>query len=145
MPASPIVQGLLLFSLAACGYGLVKGGRAERIAALIILINFAIGAVGNPMLGGAGLVFRLVNDAVAAFGLMALAVIYGSLWLGIAMLLYGGQFTLHAYYFVAGRSVSDHFHAVVNNALFFAISTSLVAGTTLAWRRRIRAERGLTL
>ncbi len=142
MPASTLVQALLLFGLTACAYALWKGGRAERYAALIILMNFAIGAVVMHMTGRRDdLVPRLINDGLAAALLLVVTVIYGSPWLGLAMLLYGAQFSLHAYYFVTERRVGDHLFSVINNIQFGLIMVCLVAGTTMSWLGRIRAAK----
>lgn len=139
MPNSPIIIALLAFSISACLFAFVKGGAAERIGAGVILANLTAMLLAsgyfltNPVMG-------LVLDALTAVVLLGLAVIYASFWLGGVMLLYALQFTLHAYYFVAERP-RDHWHVVVNNIDFFAVSLSLVIGTAVTWRRRVRAAR----
>ncbi|HEX5262761.1 MAG TPA: hypothetical protein VFW13_04505, partial [Phenylobacterium sp.] len=80
---------------------------------------------------------ELVIDGLAALALLAVVLIYGSLWLGGAMLIYAAQFTLYAYYFVTERP-NDRFHAIVNNADFVGITLCLVIGTAVAWRGRVR-------
>ena len=45
MPNSPIIVGLLAFSLAACVFALVKGGRAERLGAAVILANMLLAPI----------------------------------------------------------------------------------------------------
>ena len=137
MPNSPVILGLLAFSVAACLFAFVKGGAAERIGAGVILANLVVMFLAsdyfleNPAMG-------LAVDALTAFVLLGLTVRYASLWLGCVMLLYALQFTLHAYYFVSERA-RDRLHVVVNNMDFFAVSLSLVIGTAVAWRRRSRA------
>ena len=144
MSAQLIIWILVPAGLSACAFALAKGGRAERYAALVILANFAVGGVGGLEFGqNAALIFRLANDGLAAMALMSITVIYASPWLGLAMLLYAGQFSLHAFYFVTGRNVADHLHAVVNNVLFSGILFCLMAGTVMSWRRRTREARGL--
>ena len=117
----------------ACLFAFVKGGRAERVGAAIILVNVLAYIVNetqfhNPLA-------NLVIDAVTALALLVVAVSYASFWQGAVMLLYAMQFSLHAFYFVTERPL-DMLHAVVNNVIFFAISACLAMGTGLAMRRR---------
>jgi hypothetical protein len=132
---SPVIAGLLAFSLAACLFAFIKGGMAERIGAGVILANLII-TVANEYLFQ-NQVMGLAIDGLTAFALLALAVRYASLWLGCVMLLYALQFTLHAFYLVSERP-RDMLHVVVNNVDFFTISLCLVIGTAVAWRRSLR-------
>jgi hypothetical protein len=138
MPNSPVIIGLLAFSVASCVFAFVKGGGAERIGAGVIFANMVIMLVAsdyflkNPVLG-------LSLDALTAIVLLGLAVRYASFWLGCVMLLYALQFTLHAFYFVSERP-RDRLHVMINNIDFFAISLCLMIGTAVAWRRGVKAR-----
>lgn len=131
------VGGPLVFSLLVCLFAILKGGSAERMGAFTILANMlagvAIEAANLPQ------VAVLVDDAVTAGLLLAIAVRYASFWLGAVMLLYALQFTLHAYYFVLERP-RDLLHIVINNLDFFAVILCLAAGTAVAERRRRKVE-----
>lgn len=130
----------MLFAIAAdvlgalaCLFAFMKGGRAERVGAGIILLNVLAYVVNETWLRMP--LANLVIDGVTALALLAVAVRYASFWQGTVMLLYAMQFSLHAFYFVTERP-RDNFHAIVNNVIFFAISGCLAAGTALALRRR---------
>lgn len=139
MPTSLPAQALLAFAIATCALALWKGGTAERVAALLILVNTTI-FIAKPLLPASmvGVTF-LMADAITAFGMLALTLRYGSLWLGGAMLLYAAQFALHAYYFVTERPANDMFHATVNNLNFLGILLCLALGIATAVRRRAAA------
>jgi len=126
----------LAFGLLTCVFALVKGGKAERLGAGVILANlvlmFGLQAILPPSTMS---VVQLGLDAVTAVALLGLAVLYASFWLGAVMMLYAVQFALHAYYFVSERPV-DLFHARVNNLDFFAICIALALGTFFAARKR---------
>jgi len=138
MPTSLPAQALLAFAIATCALALWKGGTAERVAALLILVNTTI-FIAKPLLPASlvGVTF-LMADAMTAFGMLALTLRYGSLWLGGAMLLYAAQFALHAYYFVTERP-ADLFKATVNNLNFLGILLCLALGIATAVRRRAAA------
>ncbi len=130
-----ITNAMLVFTLGTCVFALVKGGTAERIGAAVILVNLLAGVVNESRLHD-----QLVNlalDGLTAMALLAVAVRYASFWQGAVMLLYALLFGLDAYYFVLERP-RDNLHLIVNNAIFFAVSACLGAGTALAWRRRRR-------
>ena len=123
-----------VLGLLACLFALWKGGTAERIGAAVIAANILAYIANETTFHNSFL--NLVIDALTALALLAVAVRYASFWQGAVMLLYALQFSLHAFYFVSERT-RDTFHAIANNAIFLTITACLVAGTALAWRRRI--------
>ena len=134
----------MLFAIAAdvigslaCLFAFVKGGRAERIGAVIIYANILAYIANETLIHGQ--VVSLVIDGLTAASLLIMAVMFASLWLGGVMLLYAMQFSLHAFYFVTERP-RDVLHSVVNNTIFFAVSACLIIGTALVWRRRSKAQ-----
>jgi hypothetical protein len=130
--------GVTLVSL-GCIFSLWKGGAAERFGGAIVLANLlAAMLIGNAQPLGSEPVAELVVDGLTAVGLLGVVLVYGSLWLGGAMLLYAIQFTLHAFYFVSERA-PDTLHAVVNNLDSLGITLCLIVGTAIAWRRRSKA------
>jgi hypothetical protein len=141
MFVSPIVAGLTVLVIGACAFAFWKGGQAERLGAAVILTNLALSWAANGIHYRAFYeVFGLVLDGLTAVVLLVIVLRYASGWLGAVMLLYGLQFTLHAYYFVTQRPF-DHLHAVVNNSDFMGVVWCVVIGTALAWRKRVRLAR----
>ncbi|WP_372786865.1 hypothetical protein [Phenylobacterium sp.] len=141
MPASLLPQIISLFGLLGCLFSLWKGGPPERIGGAVVLATLLLTILATTFLPvGVQPIAELVIDGLAALGLLGVVLIYGSLWLGGAMLLYATQFSLYAYYFVAERP-NDRFHAIVNNLDFMGITLCLIIGTAVAWRRRVRAAR----
>ena len=144
MSISPIAIAIALFGFAGCGFALLKGGPAERAGGGVILANLVLlwlANLVNPTASSG--VFGLVVDGLTAAGLLLIALRYGSLWLGGAMLLYGAQFTLHSFYFVMERP-KDNLHAIINNLNFLGIIFCLIFGSLLAWSRRGRAAEAMT-
>ena len=138
MPASLLPQVISLFGLLGCLFSLWKGGPPERVGGSVVLATLLLTILATTFLPiPAQPIAELVIDGLAALALLAVVLIYSSLWLGGAMLLYAAQFSLYAYYFVAERP-NDRFHAIVNNVDFMGITLCLIIGTAVAWRRRDR-------
>jgi hypothetical protein len=138
MPASLLPQAISIFGLLGCLFSLWKGGVPERVGGGVVLATLLITILATTFLPvPAQPIAELVIDGMAALALLAVVLIYGSLWLGGAMLLYAAQFSLYAYYFVAEKP-NDRFHAIVNNGDFMGITFFLIVGTAVAWRRRAR-------
>lgn len=136
----PAVLALLALTVGACLFAGWKGGAAERLATAIILANWAISIVGESLIPDYRGVGSLAVDAITAFGFLALTLLFGRPWLGIAMLIYAVQFALHAFYFVTERSPDDLLHATVNNLNYLGVLVCLVFGTIGAIRRRQAAR-----
>ena len=133
---------VLLWVLLAivCAFAFLRGGVAERTAAIIIILVAALSALTRFWLQmDASLVPRLIFDGIAALGFLYLAVRFGSLWIGAIMLIQAFQFSLQAYYFVLERP-HDLFYVVANNVNFLGILACLGIGTLLAWRNRVAAD-----
>jgi hypothetical protein len=136
-PLDPIIFVALATVLAGCLFSLWKGGPAERIGGAIVLVNILLVLIMDIFPLHSQAVIELAVDGLTAMGLLAVVLIYGSLWLGGAMLLYALLFTMHAFYFVTERA-PDRLHGIVNNADTVGIIWCLVIGTALAWRKRTR-------
>jgi hypothetical protein len=125
--------------LAAACFGAWRwGGRPERSGALLVLTTFvAVVLVG--LIHGKELVqgLYLALDGLMALGLLLLALRHATRWLGIAVLLQGVQFSLHAYYLVGARRY-DNVYILVNNLVSTGVLICILVGTFLAWRRRDR-------
>ena len=81
----------------------------------------------------------LALDGFLALTFLFLAVRYASIWLGVAMLLQGAQFSLHAFYLVSARA-PDALFGVVNNLISFGVLCCILFGTVASWRQRERAR-----
>jgi hypothetical protein len=140
---SAISIRFLINSLSVLGamFALWKGGRAERLAAVIVIANVVVGQM-DAFLGPSGdSVLRLVNDGVTALILLGVTVRYGALWMGGVMLFYAAQFAMHSYYLVTQRPTGDYLNALINNVNFIGINVCLIIGTAVAWHHRARTAR----
>jgi len=131
---------LLIFGV--CGFALWRGGPPERIGAGLVLLIALVGSVINTLpVESSRQVGHLIADGVLALGFLAVAVRYGSLWLGGAMLFQAAQFSLHAFFFVTQKP-QNSFYGVVNNVNLFGVLICLLVGALAAHNRaraRVRA------
>src|SRR6185436_7495479 len=132
MPGALIVLLLYLWTFLACAFAVWKGGPAERLGAGVIFLATA----APPALRAIAPV-DLTADGLVGVAFLVLTLRYGSVWLGVTMLLFAAQFALHSFYAVTERP-ADLLHAEINNAVFLGVSLSLTAGAALAWRRQRR-------
>ncbi len=125
--------------IAICGLIGVKGGMPERLAALS-LVGAALLVMAIHAFAPKGLqsLLLLADDGGLAIAFLFLSLRYLSPWLGVAMMLQAGQFSLHAYYLVGERS-HDRLYAVVNNVNTLGVLACILVGTLIAWRRRAGA------
>lgn len=121
-----------LLVAAACVGAWRWGGRAERSGALLTLTIFA-GFVLADLIPDKEAVrgVYLMLDGLFALGLLLLALRHTTRWLGIAVLLQGVQFSLHAYYLVAAKNY-DNLYILVNNLVTFGVLLSLLGGIVKA-------------
>lgn len=141
MPDISIRLLINVFSILGAAFALWKGGAAERLAATIVIANAIVGEGGHWLAPNSDSIIRLVNDGLTALVLLAITVRYGALWMGGVMLFFAAQFSMHSYYLVMARPGGDYFYALINNINFSGIIWCLIAGTIVAWRRRVRAAR----
>lgn len=144
MTEIPVRLLVNVFAALAAGFALWKGGRAERAAASVVILNIAIGQLGGMLAPGADAIIRLVNDGVTALILLGITVRYGAPWMGAIMLFYAAQFAMHSYYLVTARKTGDYLNALINNVNFIGINLCLIIGAAVAWRRRAAAQRRAT-
>lgn len=110
------------------------GGLLNLMAAaavFLVLVSFPASQYNVPL---------LAIDGLLAFGFLALALMFASLWLGGAMLFQAAQFSLHAFYLVTGRE-NDLLYAIVNNVNSVGVLSVIVLGTLASWRNRVLAEK----
>lgn len=130
-----------LLLAAACLGAWRWGGRAERSCAMLVLATFVVVVLASLLYNGKFIQgFHLAVDGALALGLLALALRHATRWLGVAVLLQGVQFSLHAYYIVAGRRF-DGLYVLVNNLVSLGVLISLLAGVAMSWRKRRAAAK----
>jgi hypothetical protein len=142
MPQLP-TTGLLIDAFAVLGalFAYWKGGRAERVAAIVIVVNVAVNELSKNMMPAGDNVVRLVNDGLTAVVLLGVTIWFGALWMGAVMLFYAAQFAMHSYYLVTQREIGDYTYALINNINFSGTIWCLVIGAAVAWRRRVVGAR----
>lgn len=123
-------------TLLVCGLAWWKGELPEKLGAALKLGTSLIAlAVHHLLKQDAISVALLTADGLLAAGFLVLAIRYASLWIGAAMLLQAGQFSLHAWYLVSGLE-RDRFYAIANNLVTISILACILVGTLISWRRR---------
>ncbi|MDP1739321.1 MAG: hypothetical protein Q8L23_18000 [Caulobacter sp.] len=126
-------------TLLVCVLAWWRGGPAERYgASFIILAALAVSFAHFILPPSAAGLSLLTIDALMAVGFLALAIRFSSLWLGAAMLLQAGQFSLHAWYLVSSLE-RDYFYAVANNLITAGILLCILIGTMISWSRKGKA------
>ncbi|SFK53192.1 hypothetical protein [Caulobacter sp. UNC279MFTsu5.1] len=114
------------------------GGRVERqVALLVVVMSLAITLIGLIPDKTIQKPSYFLVDGLFGAGLLVMAMRYTTAWLGVAVLLQAAQFSLHAYYLVAGK-LYDTFYAMVNNLVSLGVLLCLAVGCLLAWRKRRR-------
>lgn len=132
---SPISLLILALSVGACLFALTRGGAAERMAGGVILASLVVSLLSNWLApSDLAPTISLAGDGIVALAILFITLTYGKAWLGATMLLFAGQFALHAFYLVTGRA-PDRMHAIFNNANIIAVVICLVVGTLAARRR----------
>ena len=117
--------------------GILKGGAPERAGALLMAVEWLV-EVGVDRLLKGGLIAvspTIGLDALLAGGLLILALKYGKLWLGAAMMLQSVTLALHAMALGDGAP-GYNIYAALLNVTTCLIVLSLLVGTVSAWRRR---------
>lgn len=141
MEISATVATGILTLLGVCLLAMVKGGPAERWAAIWVFATWLTVVVGSLTLQrDATYLLVLSADGVLAIALLFISIQFSSVWLGAAMLTQSSAFTLHAWFLTAEPANRD-FYVMAINLLSYTVLT-LVLGATLARliRRAVRAR-----
>ncbi len=117
-------------------WALISGGRAEKISALIfVFATLATNFVGLfSVFKNSGTIILLI-DGVMALSYLALALIYGYLWISLMMFAMSGFFAIHAYFQMLGRALDPTF-ALASNLATVVLLTSLAIGVWTSRHRR---------
>lgn len=126
------------FLVAGALFALWKGGRAERVAAAVVIANALLTELSHFLGPATEDLLQLGNDGVSALALLAVTLRFGSAWMGGVMLFFAAQFAMHSYYLVTD-SPHDYLHALINNINWSGITWCLIIGTAVTWRARVRA------
>ncbi|MFM8374554.1 MAG: hypothetical protein ACKN9P_00595 [Phenylobacterium sp.] len=138
MSFGEIAFQIVIFALAIAipSWAMIAGGRAERICALIFVVaTVASKSVEQVFpIKHAGTIF-LTIDGLMALGFLALAMIYGHLWIALMMVAMAGFFSIHAFYEMTNRDL-DWTFALTSNLATVILMASLAIGV---WTSRRRA------
>lgn len=125
--------------LACAAFAYRQGGRAEQIGAVWFSANMIISAAAYVS-GFASPVVQLVEDGVFALGLLPLAMIYVSYWMGLLTFIAAALFSLEALYLLNDWQI-DTTYIWVNNILWLSAPlVFLVCGFTNVRRNRRKAR-----
>ena len=138
-------HNILFYALLAATFGVSafavwKGDTAVRWAAVtqsgasIMALFYA--TLGPDWIQTVELAAGLVSAAIY----LLLAVRFANLWIGGAMLLQAGEFSLDAFYLVTDRPL-DHLHAWVNNTCEWGVVLCILLGAILSILRRATLAR----
>jgi len=127
-------------AIACAGLAYSQGSRADRIGALWFSANMAFTAIAY-VAGFSSPVVQLVEDGVFALGLLPLAMIYVSYWMGLLTLVAAALFSLEAFYLLNDRPM-DNLYSWINNTLWLmAPIIFLVCGLANLGKKRRAAKR----
>lgn len=126
--------------MAACAaFAFNQGGRAERLGAAWFAINMAVSAIAN-VLGHDEPVVHLVEDGIFAVGLLPLAMIFVSYWIGLVTLIAAALFSLEALYLLNDWP-TDNTYAWLNNCLWLSVPLVFLSAGSSSFLKNRRAAR----
>jgi hypothetical protein len=122
-----------VMALGSAAFAYVHGERGDRVGALWYSVNVIVSGIFN-LVGLSSPTAHLISDGIFATGLLPLAVIYASYWVGALTLIGAGLFALEAVYLIDERAI-DLAYATANNALCIAVPIVLmISGGCNLWR-----------
>jgi len=140
MQTYPLVAAEYMVMAACAAFAFKQGDRAERLGAAWFATNMVVSAVFNF----AGLdtpVVHLVEDGIFAVGLLPMAMIFVSYWIGLVTLIAAALFSLEAFYLLNDMP-TDLTYAWVNNTLWLSVPlVYLSAGGSNFLKHRREARR----
>ena len=138
----PVILGVTLIA-GVCVFAIVMGGAAERLGAICIIAANAVAEfvmlVSNWRYSASSI---FVIDFILAICLLLVAIRFGSLWLGAAMILQGIALCAHAL-IQMGDEIPARIHLYLNNSLTYLMLGCIMLGTLANIRRR-RRNHGFT-
>ena len=128
---------LVMGGCAAFAYS--QGGRGEQLGAAWFGVNMAMSATAffsgldSPLV-------HLIQDGIFALGLLPLAMIFVSYWIGLVTLIAAALFSLEALYLLK-EWPTDNTYAWINNSLWFLVVLVYLSAGTVSLLRNRRAAR----
>ena len=130
----PITTAALAVMLVA----LAKGGSPERLGAGAMLLDW-LAELAADRFGDfhrMAIVPTVFLDFILASALLVLALRYGRLWLGGAMILQSVMLALHSMV-LSDDAPGYYVYATCMNVTTCLVFTCLLSGTVSSWRRRV--------
>lgn len=139
---------MTVLAVVACGLAWAKGGSAEREAAGLIGLAWAISILAQIFCTRAWLNHAMVVepyliagvDALVGAGFLVLALRHSTRWLGVAVLIQASALALHAA-FLTGDGLNGPTYVARINALGGVLLLVLLGATGAAWMQRRRGGR----
>jgi hypothetical protein len=119
MQAYALLMAEYLVMGACAAFAHRQGGRAEKFGALLFGSNAVIGAVFG-FAGFASPIIQLVEDGMFALGLLPLAMIFVSYWIGLITFVAAALFALEALYLLNDWPI-DNAYRWINNTLWLLV------------------------
>lgn len=142
MQTYPLVAAEYAVMAVCAAFAYKQGDRAERLGAVWFALNLAVNIATSIFgLGGDGAVIHLIEDGIFAIGLLPMAMIFVSYWIGLVTLIAAALFSLEAIYLLNDWS-PDLTYAWVNNCLWLSVPlVFLSAGGAKYVKHRREARR----
>jgi hypothetical protein len=136
-----LLYGALLIGVPIFAW--LRGGAAERYGATLYCLSVVTSILLEMAMGQKMPVApEFLLDALVAFGFLALAIRYNSLWIGATLILKGVQLGLHAIHLTDAsdaRIAGVNVYAEALNLLAIAMLLSILGGALSSARARRRA------
>ncbi len=133
--------GLILL-VGTCVFSWIKGGEAERLAAVAIAITWIVSMAAQTLISPQGLnreIALLIIDGLFAISLLVISVRYSSLWLGVAMMLQSGAIACHA--LILGQEISGRTYFICLNIAGASMLCAVVVATFVSIHARSHHKR----
>jgi hypothetical protein len=125
--------------MAACAaFAYTQGDRGERLGASWFALNMVVSLIS--LAGYDAPVAHLVMDGIFAVGLLPLAMIFVSYWIGLVTLIAAALFSLEALYLLNDWP-NDKAYAWVNNCLWLAVPLVFFGAGLSSFLKNRRAAR----
>ncbi len=121
-----------VLTVMVCVFAILRGGAAERLAALLALVVLAGSIMAQAVVGRANAWPVVGADLCLGTGLTALAVRYQRRWLYVATGLCAGLLLVHSVLLEDGATITPLYRGAVdsfNAALLFTLAVATLVNT----------------